>query len=202
MPSPSCTLALELFKKRTSQSSTGSRSKWWEIGLRRPIRLTRSSTILPRPPPLTSLHRDGWRMEHLEALSRDMGFATALATLIFNIASGDVPTSTADYFASATLVALMKKNEDDIKTLRELLGMAFVLPIRPLAMASVFVKLACNCMLSDIKDDIVMDVTGPCHFAVGCKGDASPCSGRYKRRWKRTLPLPKLSWMRSTSLTS
>ena len=51
-------------------------------------------------PPLTSPHRDGWRMEHLEALSRDMGVATALATFISNIASGDVPTSTTDYSAA------------------------------------------------------------------------------------------------------
>jgi hypothetical protein len=70
-------------------------------------------------------------MERLEALSRDMGFATALVTFISNIASGDVPTSTADYIASATRVALLKKNDDDIKTLRELLGPAFVLPIAP-----------------------------------------------------------------------
>jgi len=61
-------------------------------------------------------------MEHLEALSRDDAFASDLATFISNIASGEVPTTTADYFASATLVALLKKNEDDIKALRELLG--------------------------------------------------------------------------------
>jgi hypothetical protein len=36
-------------------------------------------------------------------------------------------------------------------------------------MACVFVKLACNCMLSSIKDDIA-DVTCPCPFAVGCNG--------------------------------
>jgi hypothetical protein len=119
--------------------------------------------------PLTSTHRDGWRMEHLEALGRDDAFAEALAVFISNIASGDVPPKTADYFASATLVALLKKNKEDITALRELLGSDFVLPIRPLAMACVFVKLACNCMLSGIKDDIE-EVTGPCQFAVGCKG--------------------------------
>ena len=41
--------------------------------------------------------------------------------------------------------------------------------IHPLAMACVFVKLACNCVLSGIKDNIV-DAIGPCHFALGCKG--------------------------------
>ena len=87
-------------------------------------------------------------MEHLEALSRNATFAATLATFISNIASDDVPTTTADYFASATLVAILKKNEDDIRELRELMGPNFVLPIRPLAMACVFVKLASNCMLS------------------------------------------------------
>ncbi len=79
-------------------------------------------------------------MEHLEELSRDDVSAAALATFISNITSGDVPTTTADYFASPTLVALVKKNEDAIKALRELLGPIFVLPIRPLAIACVFVK--------------------------------------------------------------
>ena len=90
-------------------------------------------------------------MEHLEAL--------ALAIFTSNIASGDVPTSTADYLASAPFVALLKKNEEDIPAMTELLGLDFVLPIRPLAMACVFVKLACNCMLSGIKEDIA-DVNG------------------------------------------
>jgi len=62
------------------------------------------------------------------------------------------------------LGALLKKNEEDIMKLRELFRPDFVLPIRPLAMVYVFVKLACN-----IKDDIV-DVTGPGQIVVGCKG--------------------------------
>ena len=54
----------------------------------------------------------------------------------------------------------MKKNEEDIQALRELMDTDFVLPIRPLAMACVFVKLACNYVLAVIKDDIA-EVTGP-----------------------------------------
>jgi hypothetical protein len=108
-------------------------------------------------------------MEHLEALSRDDAFATALAIFISNITTRDVPATTVDYLASATLVTLLKKNEEDIHALRELLGPDFVLSIRPLAMACVFVKLACTCVLSGIKDHIAY-VTGPCQFAVGWKG--------------------------------
>jgi len=61
---------------------------------------------------------------------RDDAFAASLATFISNIAFGDVVTATADYLASATLVALLKKNEDGIQTMRTLLGPNFVLPIR------------------------------------------------------------------------
>ncbi len=134
------------------------------------IRADRSATTIERDkvreciataPSLTSPHKDGWRMEHLEALARDDAFAAALAIFISNIASRDVPPKTSDFFASATLVTLLKKNEEDIRALRELMGPDFVLPIRPLAMACVFMKLACNYMLSDIKDDIA-DVTSPC----------------------------------------
>jgi len=42
--------------------------------------------IAAAPPPLTSPHMDGWRMEHLEALARDGAFTAALAAFISNIA--------------------------------------------------------------------------------------------------------------------
>ena len=96
----------------------------------------------------------------MELISRDEAFATTLATFTSNITTGDVPATTADYLASATLVPLLKKSEEDIHLLREMLGPDFVLPIRPRVMACVFVKLACNCVLSGIKDDIAK-VTGP-----------------------------------------
>jgi len=116
----------------------------------------------------------------MEALSRDEVFATTLATFITNIATGNVTAATADYLAPATLVALLKKSEEDTQALRDLLEPGFVLPIRPLAMACVFVKLACNYTISGIKDDIV-DVTGPNQLAVGCKGGgACPYNGPCK----------------------
>jgi hypothetical protein len=132
------------------------------------IRVDKVRECIAATPLLTSPHIAGWRMEHSETLSRDDALAIPLATFISNIATGDVPATTADYIAFATLVALLKKNEEDIQALRELLGPDFVLSIRPLAMACVFVKLSCNCVLSRI-NDVIADVTGPCQFAVGCK---------------------------------
>jgi len=124
------------------------------------IPLDMVSECIAAESPLTSPHRDGWRREHLELLSRDDAFATAMTTSISNIATGEFCATTADYLASATLVALLKKSEEDIHALQELLGLDFVLPIRLLAMACVFVKLACYCVLSGIKDDIA-EVTSP-----------------------------------------
>ena len=108
-------------------------------------------------------------MEHLEVLAKDDAFAAALSTFITNIFIGDIPVTTAEYLALATMVALLKKNEEDIHALRELMGPYFVLAIRSLAMACVFVKHACNCVMAVIKYDIV-EVTEPGQLAVGCKG--------------------------------
>ena len=91
--------------------------------------------IATAPPSLTSPHRDGWRKEQMETLSRNDAFATSLATFISNSATGDVTATTADCLAFATLVSRLEKNEEDIHALRELIGPDFVLPIRPLAMA-------------------------------------------------------------------
>jgi hypothetical protein len=65
-------------------------------------------------PPLISPHKDGWRMKHLEAFARDNAFATIMSSFITNISIGDNPFTNADYVASSTLVALMKKNEEKI----------------------------------------------------------------------------------------
>jgi len=108
-------------------------------------------------------------MEHVEAFAKDEAFATALTVFITNISIGNIPSATTDYLASATLVALLKKNEEVTQALRELMGHNIVFSIRALVMSCVFVKLACKCVMSVIKDDI-MKVMGPCKFAVGSKG--------------------------------
>ncbi len=93
-------------------------------------------------------------MEHFKAFSRNDAFATVLSTFITNISIGsNIPATTADYLASTILVALLKKNDEEIHALRELMGPNFILHIRPLAMACVFVELACNFVLAVIKDD-------------------------------------------------
>jgi len=57
-------------------------------------------------------------MEHLEAFARDDDFATALSSFITNISNVDISVTIADYLASTTLVALLKKNEEEIQALR------------------------------------------------------------------------------------
>ena len=124
---------------------------------------------IPAVPHLTSPHRDGWRMEHFEAFARDGAFASVFTVFINKVATVNIPSPTADYLASATLLALLKKNEEDTQALRELMGPDFVLPIRPLAMACVFMKLVCKCVLYGIQGDIA-EVIGPFQYVVGCKG--------------------------------
>ncbi len=116
-----------------------------------------------------------------------------------NIATRDAPATTADYLASATLVALLKKNEEGIHALRELFGPDFVLPICSLAMACVFCE--AGMQLSRIKDDIA-DVTDPCQFAVRCKGDANPYNWPYMLRWRWISRSPMRSWMPLTGSMS
>jgi hypothetical protein len=52
-------------------------------------------------------------VEHLEAFTRDEAFAAVLAVFITNVTTANIPSSTADYQASATLATLLKNNEED-----------------------------------------------------------------------------------------
>ena len=83
-------------------------------------------------------------MEHLKAIVNKEAFATALAVFITSISTSDIPSAIVDYLASATLVALLKKNEEETQALRELMVPDFILPIRPLVMSCIFVILACK----------------------------------------------------------
>jgi hypothetical protein len=105
-------------------------------------------------------------MEHLEDFARGGAFASITSTFITNISIGDIPATTASYLALETLVALLKKNTEEILALRDLMGPDFILPIRPLAMACVFVELASNYDRTGIKDDIA-EGTRHGQFAVG-----------------------------------
>ena len=48
-------------------------------------------TCLAAAPPLSSLHRDGWRNEHLVDFARDPAFGSALARMLTAVVDGDVP---------------------------------------------------------------------------------------------------------------
>ena len=48
----------------------------------------------------------------MEAFARDAAFAAVLATFVSDVAFGNVPSTVADYRASATMVAVLKKSEE------------------------------------------------------------------------------------------
>jgi hypothetical protein len=49
---------------------------------------------LAEVPPLTTSHKDGWRVEHLLALCKDHECEAAFTDLISTLASGDVTDNT------------------------------------------------------------------------------------------------------------
>jgi hypothetical protein len=82
-----------------------------------PTRQTMSVTItldmvkecLASVTPLTTPHRDGWRVEHLLALCGDQACEAPITDLAGSLAAGDVTDFTGDLMSSVTLVVLLKK---------------------------------------------------------------------------------------------
>jgi hypothetical protein len=119
--------------------------------------------------PLTTPHRDGWRAEHLLALSANLGFAEALTDLIGALAAGDVTDATCDLHSSATLVVLLIKLEAEMAALREAQGDAYLQPHRPLGMGVAITMLAASGVLGVVKAAVGI-AAGPHQFDINVKG--------------------------------
>ena len=76
--------------------------------------------------PLTTPHKDGWRAEHLLALTVDQDCAAAITDFVGALASGDVTDATCDLLLSATLIILLKKSEEEMAVMRAALGEAYL----------------------------------------------------------------------------
>ena len=124
--------------------------------------------VLSKAPRRSAPHRDGWRVEHLRAGASDARCAVAMAAVFTRIARADVPATTKAYFGSATLIALMKKDEEEVRTMRAAQGEEFRLPVRPIAFGTVLVRVAALCTLYVVRDAIPAAV-GPHQFAL-CGG--------------------------------
>ena len=133
-----------------------------------PVSVESLRYVLSKAPKRSAPHRDGWRVEHLRAGVSDDRCATAMAGVFTRISRADVPPSVKDYFGSATLIALMKKDASDVRALREAQGADFRLPVRPIAFGTVLVRVAALCSLYAVRDVIPASV-GPHQFAVGTR---------------------------------
>ena len=118
---------------------------------------------------LTTPHKDGWRAEHLLALSANLSCVEALADLIRAVAMRDATDATCDILSSATLVVLLKKTEAEMVALREAQGDAFFQPQRPLGVEGAITMLATSCVLG-VVDTAVGAAAGPHRFAINTKG--------------------------------
>jgi hypothetical protein len=65
--------------------------------------------------PLTTLHKDGWRAEHLLTLCKDLDCGAAFTDLIATLVAGDVTDNTCDLLSYATLVILLKQTEEEME---------------------------------------------------------------------------------------
>ena len=116
--------------------------------------------VLSKSPRRSAPHRDGWRSEHLRAAAADDRCARAMAGVFTRISGADVPPSTKLFLGSATLVALMKKDDSEVRAMRDEQGGDFRLPVRPIAFGTVLVRVAALCALYAVRADIPASV-GP-----------------------------------------
>ena len=90
--------------------------------------------------PLTTPHMDGWRAEHLIALTTDHDCAAAITDFVGAQASGNVTDATCDLLSSGTLVILLKKTKEEMAAMHAALGEAYLQPQRPLGMGGILTK--------------------------------------------------------------
>jgi hypothetical protein len=101
--------------------------------------------------PLTTPHKDRWRVEHLQALCKDPDCAVAFTDIIGAMVGGDVTDDTCDLMSSATLVILLKKTEEEIEALGQKQGSNYRQPQRHLGMGSTIPKIAANCVIAKVQ---------------------------------------------------
>ena len=111
------------------------------------VSLDNLRACLAAAPPLSSPHKDGWRVEHLTSLVVDPACGEALTSLMTTLAKGDVFDKIAILVSYATLVILLKKDAETMAHVKLLQGKAYLQPQMPLCMGSTLVKVASNCAL-------------------------------------------------------
>jgi hypothetical protein len=120
-------------------------------------------------PPLSSPHKDGWRVKHLTSLAADLACGEALAKFISTLIKGDVSNNISDFVSSAMLVVLLKKYAETMADLKRTQGAACLQPQRSLGMEFTQVKVTSNYALLVLKGNLGPTV-GPTQFSVETEG--------------------------------
>ena len=126
-------------------------------------------TFIAMAPPLSTPHKDGWRVEYMVPLVANQSCGEALATLTTTRIRVDVSNKIADLLSSATLVILLKKDDDTKSAMKEAFGVGYLQPHRPLGTGSNLVKIASNYALLLLRGSLGA-ASGPSHFTVETKG--------------------------------
>ena len=116
------------------------------------IDLYHLSSAIRKMPKRSATHVDGWRWEHLRDIAQYESGAATLLEYARTLLRADVPDKIADFLASATLYPFNKKDEDTVDRLRDQavrdeVGDTFFPPTRPVAVASVLVRMATSALL-------------------------------------------------------
>ena len=120
-------------------------------------------------PPLSSPHKDGWRVEHLTSLAADSACGEALAVFGTTLVKGEVSNKIADLLSFATLIVLFKKDAETMAKLKRTQDAAYLQPQRSLGMGSTLAKVAYNFALLLLKGNLGPTV-GPTQLSVKTKG--------------------------------
>jgi hypothetical protein len=104
--------------------------------------------------PLSALHKDGWRAEHLLALSNDDGCAVAPTNMVVALTADDGTDATANIMSFVILVIILKKTDAEMQAINDRQGDEYLQPHRPICIGSTSPKLACNRVLSAMAEEM------------------------------------------------
>ena len=103
------------------------------------------------------------------------------------VVKGNASDKIADLLSSATLVILLKKDEETMDVMKKALGDVYIQPQRPLGMGSTIVKIASKCTLIPLYMSLGAAVGLP-NSRSKPMGGATSSNGRCKWPWNPMGP--------------
>ena len=128
-----------------------------------PIGLAELERVFVNMPRHSSTHRDGWRWEHLRALTEDnVAVARSFIAWLQLLLAGTLPLQILDFLRSSTLMAFNKLSREE----RELLA-SWERRIRPIAIGSVLIRAALSLVILLIRTPLARHLLEAHQFIFG-----------------------------------